>query len=210
MGFNCWKAEEQLWVIWVCRVETPGCLTIQRNIEASTWLTQGNTDYLWHLQDGDILATGMKCVPVYFTWRMLDSLWSLVWQSELPLKIPPSWTKLKMTLSLDKEGKLDKVTLGTALWVIAEERHQGRLSLPVSKTLNDVENGLQLVTWSHPWLPPWLLDHFSCYLAKTMEKKKKNFLQHVSLSDPLCSVQTCTYTCTHVCWKRQWNRRIKI
>jgi len=77
-----------------------------------------------------------------------------------------------MTLSLDKEGKLDKVTLGTALWVIAEERHQGRLSLPVSKTLNDVEDGLQLVTWSHPWLPPWLLDHFSCYLAKAMEKKK--------------------------------------
>ena len=102
--------------------------------------------------------------------------------------------KLKMTLSLDKEGKLDKVTLGTALWVIAEERHQGRLSLPISKTLNDVENGLQLVTWSHPWLPPWLLDHFSCYLAKAMEKKIAFSMYHFQI---LYILHTCTQTHVH-------------
>ncbi|VFV18253.1 Hypothetical predicted protein [Lynx pardinus] len=40
VGFHLWKAGEQLWVVWVQRLGIPRCLSIWRNVEASTWLMQ--------------------------------------------------------------------------------------------------------------------------------------------------------------------------
>lgn len=79
---------------------------------------------------------------------------------------------------------------------------------PVSKTLNDVRMDLN---WSpghtHDFLP-WLLDHFSCYLAKAMEKTAFS-MYHFQILYILC---TCTHTHAHTykLGKGQSNRRIKI